>query len=59
MDMLEDPEEPQGMTVVQAMENALIFLEASGYTGGDVHDDLALAITYLRGRFRQAADYEF
>jgi len=37
------------MLVSEALENALIFLEALGYTeGGDIHDDLALAITRLK-----------
>jgi hypothetical protein len=34
-------------TVREALENALSLLEALGYKGGDIHDDLALAITRL------------
>lgn len=36
------------MTIVEAIENALLFLEANGYKSGDIHDDLVLAIVRLR-----------
>lgn len=36
------------ISVVEAMTNALTFLEALGYSGGDVHDDLAKAISAVR-----------
>jgi len=36
------------MTIIEALENALMFLESAGYRGGDVHDDLAQAIRQLR-----------
>ncbi len=35
------------MTIREALENALTFIESLGYTSGDVHDDLALAISRL------------
>jgi len=36
---------------IEAIENALTFLEALGYKeGGDIHDDLAGALTYLKAR---------
>lgn len=38
-----------GLTVKQAIQNALEFLEVLGYTnGGDIHDDLALVLSYVR-----------
>lgn len=37
------------MTVIDAISNALTFLEALGYKeGGDIHDDLALALAKIR-----------
>ena len=38
------------MTVREALENALTFLESLGYTSGDVHDDLQLVISRLNSR---------
>lgn len=38
------------MTILEALENALTLLESLGYTSGDVHDDLSLAISRLRTR---------
>jgi hypothetical protein len=35
---------------IEAIENALTFLEALGYRGGDIHDDLAAALERLRKR---------
>ena len=35
------------MTVRQALENALEFMESLGYKSGDIHDDLKLAISRL------------
>jgi hypothetical protein len=35
------------MTVREALENALALLESQGFTSGDVHDDLKLAINRL------------
>lgn len=46
------------MTILEAMENALTMLEANGYIGGDVHDDLKLAAMYLRTRYPRAAGHE-
>lgn len=46
------------MTILEALENALQFLEAAGFTGGDVHDDLSLAISRLRRRYPQIAKEE-
>jgi hypothetical protein len=46
------------MTIEQALENALQYLEASGVTGGDVHDDLELAIGRLRRQYPKIAQEE-
>jgi hypothetical protein len=35
---------------IEAVENAVAFLEALGYVSGDVHDDLAAALGRLRKR---------
>ncbi len=35
---------------IEAVENAVTFLEALGYKSGDVHDDLANVGVYLRKR---------
>ena len=45
--MVRDPEAGGAPTVEQALAGALTMLEALGITGGDVHDDLALAIDRL------------
>lgn len=36
------------MTIKEALENAVAFLESLGYTDGDIHNDLAMAIGCLR-----------
>ena len=48
------------MKLIEALENALIALESTGFRQGgeNVHDDLALAITRLRTKYRQAAEEE-
>ena len=46
------------MTILEAVENALEFLEALGYKGGDIHDDLELAKDRLRSKFPKAAGDE-
>jgi hypothetical protein len=46
------------ITIQEALENALQLLESLGYKGGDIHDDLALAITRLRTKFSKAAKDE-
>jgi hypothetical protein len=35
------------MTLIEALQNAREFLEHIGYTGGDVHDNLNIAIQTL------------
>jgi hypothetical protein len=35
---------------IEAIENALTFLETLGYRGGDIHDDLAVALRRIKGR---------
>jgi hypothetical protein len=46
-------------TFIEALENALSFLESLGYKeGGDIHDDLALAITRLRIKYPAIAKEE-
>lgn len=47
------------MKIIEAMENALQLLESLGYKdGGDIHDDLALAISRLKTKFPKAANDE-
>ncbi len=46
------------MTIQEALENALHFLESLGYKGGDVHDDLELAIDRLKARVRATMQEE-
>ena len=43
---------------IEAVENAMTFLEAIGYVSGDVHDDLAAALIRMRKvqASRDAAD---
>lgn len=39
------------MTILQALQNAREFLESLGYkSGGDIHDDLNLAISRLQNK---------
>jgi hypothetical protein len=46
-------------TLIEALENALYYLEALGYReGGDIHDDFALAITRLRTKYPKIAKEE-
>ena len=40
------------MTIQEALENALTFLESLGYKGGDIHDDLGLAIDRLKRYYK-------
>lgn len=47
------------MTIQEVLENALSLLEANGYKGGDIHDDLALALSRLRIRYPEVAREEF
>lgn len=46
------------MSIIEALENALTFLEAGGVVGGDVHDDLSLAISRLRTKYPNVAKEE-
>lgn len=39
---------PSDTTLIEALENAVTFLESLGYASGDVHDDLAVAASYVR-----------
>ena len=43
------------MTILEALQNALTFIEAAGITGGDVHEDLRLAICTLQNDYYGAA----
>ena len=43
------------MTILDALQNALDLLESLGYTRGDIHDDLNLAITRLDRKDPQIA----
>jgi hypothetical protein len=38
------------VTVKEALDNALQFLESLGYISGDIHDDLALACAWINRR---------
>lgn len=46
------------MTILQALENALETLAQEGYMSGDVHDDLALVISKMRGKYRAIGQEE-
>jgi hypothetical protein len=47
------------MTIKEALENALTLLESVGYkTGGDIHDDLALAIGRINTKYPRVAHEE-
>jgi hypothetical protein len=46
------------MTIIEALQDALTFLEAGGYRGGDIHDDLAAAIRQLRTMHPKVAKAE-
>jgi hypothetical protein len=46
------------MTIAEAIANALALLEAEGYKGGDIHDDLALVFSRLRTKYRHIGDEE-
>jgi hypothetical protein len=46
------------MTIGEAIHNALHFLEANGYKGGDVHDDLQPALSRLKTKYPQIAREE-
>lgn len=39
------------MTINEALENTLQFLESLGYQSGDIHDDLAMAASRLRLKY--------
>ena len=47
------------MTIIEALENALTLLESQGYKSGDIHDDLALAISRLQSKYPKIAEEEF
>lgn len=46
------------MTIHEALENALTFLESLGYKGGDIHDDLELAKDQIRSKHPTVASEE-
>jgi len=46
------------MKILEALENALEFLESLGYKGGDIHEDLELAIDRIRSKFPKTAQDE-
>jgi hypothetical protein len=52
------------MSILEALENALVLLETLGYSGadihsgGDIHGDLQLAISRLRTKHPQIAKEE-
>lgn len=43
------------MSILEAIQNALAALEAEGYTGGDLHDDLLLVIGRLQAKYPAVA----
>jgi hypothetical protein len=55
--ILEEIDAPK-ITIIEAMINAQQFLEHLGYKGGDIHDDLKLAISRLEHKFPAAAKEE-
>ena len=46
------------MSIIEALENALEFLETDGYARGDIHDDLSLAISRLKRKHPAVAEEE-
>lgn len=46
------------MTIQEALENALTFLESLGYKGGDIHDDLELAKDRIRSKYPKVSNEE-
>jgi hypothetical protein len=46
------------MTIQEALENALEFLEALGYKGGDIHDYLELAKDRIKSKFPKVSKEE-
>jgi len=47
------------MEIIEALENAKTLLETLGYKdGGDIHDDLELAINRLRRKYPKIAQEE-
>jgi len=46
------------MTIEQALQNALQYLEAMHVTGGDVHDDLEQALARLQRAYPKIAQEE-
>lgn len=46
------------LTVKEAFDNALEFLESLGYTSGDIHDDFKLAINRVNAKAAQVMDSE-
>lgn len=46
------------MSIKEALENTLKFLEAVGYQDGDVYDDLKLAILRLKAMKSELGEYE-
>lgn len=46
------------MTMLEAVENAITFLESIGYTGGDIHDDLSLVASRLQGKYARVGQEE-
>jgi len=47
------------MKLLEALQNALEFMEANGYkNGGDIHDDLQLAIHTIQNKFLKVGNEE-
>jgi hypothetical protein len=46
------------MTILEALRNARELLEAQGFTSGDIHDDLSLAISRLAAKYPDVAKEE-
>lgn len=46
------------MTIIEALENALAALEASGLKSGDIHDDLSLAVDRIGNKYPRIAEEE-
>lgn len=47
-----------GTTIQEAVGNALLFLESLGYRGGDIHDDLKLALDKLVEDYPEVGEEE-
>jgi hypothetical protein len=46
------------MKLIEALQNTRTFLETMGYSGGDIHDDLNLAICLILNKYPKVSQEE-